>query len=284
MTLRTYHFGFHRRADKRLLILAAFATIYLAAASGTPVSAQEPPRLTVEVLASSELEDSPRQYDLVQMLIEFAPGASNQSHRVNGRAIFTLISGELTRVEENGETTVFSAGDTFRETGSDHFDIEVNNGTVPAQLLATLLLQPGAKPLTIEPGSPPPSLGPRVIAAARTTVGKIPAKFTLAHGFIVADPGVVVPAHTHDGWQMVTTLAGNPAPVLDGEVQTGKTFVDRPGVVHEGGNPGPEQARFMFARLNPLGAPVARPVTAGGAQTPTIQPPATGDGGLAVGR
>jgi quercetin dioxygenase-like cupin family protein len=265
----------------RLAALAVLAMSIAVAALSTAAHAQQPPAPRVEIAASMELQDSPRQYDLVQMLVEFAPGASNLAHRVNGRAIFTVLSGKLTRVEEDGETVVFGTGETFREADSDHFDVEINNGTVPAQLLATFLLQPGAPPLIIHPDATPPSIGPRVLAMARTTVGTIPAQFTLAHGIIVADPGAVVPPHTHDGWQMVTTLSGEPQPVLGGVVQTGATFIDRPGVVHEGGNPGPAPARFMFAALNPQGAPQARPV--GGTQ-PAIQPPATGDAGLAAAR
>ena len=262
------------------LLFAVISLICFTAAS-MPASAQEPPGPRVEVSASIELEDSPRQYDLVQMLVEFAPGASNPSHRVNGRAIFTVLTGELTRIEENGETTLFKAGQTFREADSDHFDVEVNRGMESAQLLATLLLQPGVPPLTIEPGATPPAIPPRLLAAARTTVGTTPAQFTLSHGIIVNEPGGAAPPHTHDGWQMFTILSGKPVVILGGVVQTTTTYVDRPGVVHEGSNPGPEQARFMFARLNPLGAPVARPVTSGAGQMPAIQPPSTGDGGLA---
>ena len=277
------HNASHCSTARRLLLLTvvALSALAAAAASGRAASAQQPPGPRLEVSASIELEDSPRQYDLVQMLVEFAPGASNPSHRVNGRAIFTVLTGEITRVEEGGESTVFKAGQTFRESGSDHFDVEVNRGAESAQLLATFLLQPGAPPLIIEPGATPPAVPPRPIASARTTIGTIPEKFTLTHGIIVTEAGGVAPPHTHDGWQLVTTLAGKPIVVLGGLVHTGSTFVDRPGVVHEGSNPGPEQARFMFAAVNPLGAPPARPVASGAAQMPAIQPPSTGDGGLA---
>ena len=281
MTHRTNHLGFHARAAGGLLILAVLGLTALALGPWGPVSAQQPSGPMLEISAEIEIEDSPRQYDLVQLLVEFRPGASNQSHQVNGRALFTVLRGELTRIEENGEMTVFKTGETFREAEGDHFDVEKNNGPIPAHLLATFLLEPGAPPLVIEPDSTPPSIGPEVLAMARTTVGTIPAQFTLTHGIFRTEPGGVVPPHTHDGWQMVTLLEGQNVVLLDGEVQTGATFVDKPGVVHEGSNPGPGRVRVMFARLNPLGAPPARPVTSATAQMPAIQPPSTGDGGLA---
>jgi quercetin dioxygenase-like cupin family protein len=264
------------------LVALAVAALSILMAPG-PSSAQEPGPV-LEITARIELEDTPRQYDLVQMLVEFAPGASNASHRVNGRALFTVLSGELTRIEEGGETTVFTAGQSFSEVDSDDFDVEVNKGTAPARLLATFLLQPGAPPIIIHPDATPPPAGPKGIAAARTTVGTIPAKFALAHGIIATAAGGVAPPHTHDGWQLVTTLEGNPVARLDGVVQTGATFVDRPGVVHDGRNPGPGVARLMFASLTPAGSPPARPVASTGTQPRPIQPPSTGDGGLARGR
>ena len=114
----------------------------------TEAGAQEPPPLIRSTTSAARaLTDSPRQHDLMQVLLEFAPGAATASHRVNGRGIFTVVSGEITRIEEGGDTKVFKAGETFPEDDSDHFDVDANRGSVPARLLATFLLQPGAEPL-----------------------------------------------------------------------------------------------------------------------------------------
>jgi quercetin dioxygenase-like cupin family protein len=285
MTKHAHCFLRREGRTRRLPAVSVLALFILWAASWTPAGAQQPPGPRVEISASIEIVDSPRQYDVAQMLVEFPPGAANLSHRVNGRAIFTVISGRITQITDDGEATVFEAGDTFTETRDDvHFDVEVNNWEEPARLLGTFLLDLGAPPLIFNPNARPPGApGPVVIAAARTSVNRIPAEFTLTHGIIATEAGGVVPAHTHDGWQLVTTFEGSPVVRLGGVEQTGATFVDKPGVVHEGGNPGPGRARLMFAALNPVGSPPARPLPGAGSQA-GIQPPSTGNGGLAEGR
>lgn len=259
----------------------------LGGVEAAPAIAQEPPpSLRLTTVASMNFTDSPRQYDLMQTLLELAPGAAVPSHIVNGRSIITVLSGEVSRVEENGETTVYQAGETFAETSGDHFDVDVNTGTGTARLLATFLLQPGAGPLIFSPNAAESdAAGPIFVAVARTTVGTIPAEFTLTHGMFDVPPGFEVGLHTHDGWSIVTELSGgHVANLVNGVEQAGATFVHGPHDLHEGSHAGPETVTAMFASIGPKGAPPSRPVTTGGTQPPAIQPPSTGDGGLLASR
>jgi quercetin dioxygenase-like cupin family protein len=249
---------------------------------GDTVSAQEPPpQIRFTTVASHNYTDfSPRQYDLVQALVELAPGAAVPSHRVNGRAIITVLAGEVTRIEEGGETAVFKAGQTFPESSGDHLDVDANKGTVPARFLATFLLEPGAEPLIFAPGDSPTGPGPTFVAVARRpiyTMGTIPAHFTLVHGMFEVPTGFKVGLHTHDGWSVVTELSGGHVTNrVNGVVQTGATFVHGPFDVHDGENTG-GTVTAMFASVGPTGAPPSRPLTA------TLRPPSTGDGGLLAG-
>jgi quercetin dioxygenase-like cupin family protein len=250
------------------------------------VAAQEPPPAPrVTGLASRNFTDAPRQYDLVQALLEFAPGAATPWHRVAGRGMFTVISGEITRVEENGEKKVFKAGETFTESPEDHWDYDANLGTAPARLLATFALIPGTEPLIIHPDLPfPGTSAPQFVAQARTTVGIIPAQFTLVHGIIELPGGFVAGPHTHDAWNMATGISGGSVTNrVDGIAHVHSppaVFVHGPGQVHEAIG-GAQASTAMFASLGPTGAPPSRTVGAVAAQTPAIRPPATGDGGLA---
>ena len=251
----------------------------------TEAGAQEPPPLIRSTTSAARaLTDSPRQHDLMQVLLEFAPGAATASHRVNGRGIFTVVSGEITRIEEGGDTKVFKAGETFPEDDSDHFDVDANRGSVPARLLATFLLQPGAEPLIVDTNAPPPSKEPTFVAVARTTVGTIPAAFTLSHTIGEVSPGFAVALHTHDGWHMLTTLSGQATNRVNGVVQTGQTFVHGPHDVHEAANTSNAISTYMSASINPQGAVPLRFVSSGritpAPAAPSVRPPATGDGGL----
>jgi quercetin dioxygenase-like cupin family protein len=247
--------------------------------SAQPASAQElPPTIRV----SRDFTDSPRQYDLMQMLLELAPGAAVPSHKVNGKSIISVLTGEVSRIEENGETTVFRAGETLTETSDDHFDVDLNTGKEPALLLATFLLSPGAEPLILNPNAAPSKApGPTFVAVARTTVGTIPARFTLTHAIFDVPAGIDLAPHTHDAWNLVTELTGRAHNVVNGVVQ-GATFAHGPNDAHEvTKNTGPT-FRAMSAAVGPVGAPALRFLpTASAPQPQPIVPPSTGDGGLA---
>jgi quercetin dioxygenase-like cupin family protein len=261
--------------------ISAVLTIFLPSIAGPSVSAQEPPpTFRVTAAASMNFTDVPRQYDLMQTLLELEPGAAVPSHRINGRAIITVISGEVTKVEEDGEAKVFKAGQTYPESSSDEFDADVNKGSAPARLLVTFLLAPGAEPLIFNPNAAPSAApGPKFIAVARTTLGTIPAQFTLSHSMFEVHPGFSVVNHTHDGWNLITHLTGNVTNIVNGVVQPG-SFAHGPHDVHEARSAGSGVATAMSATVNPTGAPPLRLV----GSTAPIRPPATGDGGLAVAR
>jgi hypothetical protein len=205
---------------------------------------------------------------------------------VNGRSIITVVSGEVTRIEEGGESTLFTAGQTFPETSADHFDVDINLGRSPARLLATFLLQPGAEPLLFNPNAAPSSApGPRFVAASRTTVGTIPAQFTLSHSMFEVGPGFALASHTHDGWHLITHLTGNVTNFVNGQLQPA-TFTHGPHDLHEARSAGAGLATAMSASVNPTGAPALRLVSAAApapAAAQPIRPPATGGAGLKSG-
>jgi quercetin dioxygenase-like cupin family protein len=248
--------------------------------SGSPKPAAAEEDLPI-IRVSRNFTDAPRQYDLMQTLVELAPGGAIPSHRINGRSIITVLLGEVSRIEENGETTVFRAGETFVEASGDHFDVDMNTGTTRAVLLATFLLSPGVEPLLLNPNAAPlDAPGPKFLAVARTSVGTIPAQFTLTHAIFDVPAGIDLAPHTHDAWNLVTELSGRAFNIVNGVTQ-GASFAHGPNDVHEvTRNAGPA-FRAMSAAVGPTGAPPLRFLTSAGAPAPTITPPSTGDAGLA---
>lgn len=268
----------------RQLTLAAFTLLAGLAVLDNPVpaAADDPPPIRVTTFASRNFTDVPRQYDVMQTLLELAPGAAVPSHRVNGRAIITVVSGTVTRLDDDGDSELFTAGQTLTETDEDHFDVDINLGSTPTRLLVSFLLQPGVEPLIFNPNQPPSAPGPKFLAVARTTVGTIPGQLTLSHAMIEVPTGWVGNLHTHDSWSIVTELSGGHVRnLVNGVSQNGATFVHGPLDLHEGQNTGPT-VMAMFASVGPTGAPTMRLVGASAPPLPAIRPPATGDGGLAV--
>src|SRR5688500_9892680 len=78
-----------RTASRMVTALLMMAGLVHGIGDDAGVSAQQAPPPAVRTLhaASIPVSGPPRQYDLVQMLLELAPGAEVPSHRVNGKAI-----------------------------------------------------------------------------------------------------------------------------------------------------------------------------------------------------
>lgn len=95
-------------------------------------------------------------YEVVQQVLDFAPGAQTPVHTHPCQVVVTVIAGENTFVTP-GKTTLYKTGDSFVELPGAVGQAR-NAGSTPMTVMATYLLPQGA-PLS-EPVAPaPPSTG-----------------------------------------------------------------------------------------------------------------------------
>ncbi|HLG11867.1 MAG TPA: cupin domain-containing protein [Dehalococcoidia bacterium] len=255
-----------------MVLLLAIAAAPMGQASGaepirTPIEAKFP----VTAAGSS-------QYDLVQAVVDLAPGASTPAHMHGGPEYVTVIAGQITLLR-GGTETAYGPGQSFVVPESTFF-IAANKGTANAQFLASFLLSPGGTFQINDPRAPAPAIGPKSVSY-RTTTTTLPAKFDFVQQVWDWDPGAKSPVHVMNHPHVMTMIEGeNTIRYQDGrvvKVVAGQSAIMTVGQAGTMENSGSGNNRFAITWLAGSTAPLFTPAgTAAGA----ISPPNTGDGGL----
>ena len=261
---------------RKALFVTALLMLAIAAVPTGQARGADPIRVPVESKFPVTGASS-GQYDLVQAVVDLAPGASTPVHMHGGPEYVTVLEGQIT-VRRGGAETVYSAGQTF-VMPQETFMSYSNKGSVKAQFLASFLLSPGATFQINDPNSPPPSLGPKSVSS-RTTTTSLPAKFDLVQQIWDWDPGANSGLHVMNHPHLFTMIEGeNTIRYQDGGVQkytAGQQAVMTVGRAGTMENSGTTNNRFAITWLVGSSSPLFSPVTTAGA----ITPPSTGDGGL----
>jgi quercetin dioxygenase-like cupin family protein len=195
--------------------------------------------------------------NLIQTVLDFAPGTWTPFHRHGGQAFNLVLAGEIT-LRENNTEQIFKPGESWSDT-PDQVYAAGNAGAAPARLLVTFLL-PWEVPLTtVQQGGssqqPPP--GPTKVYESKVAMANPPAQADLIQVLLDFAPGAWTPPHTHGGQTLNT--------VLDGEItlrenntekifKPGEGWSDTPNQVHAAGNAGATKTSLAVAFLLPKGA------------------------------
>jgi quercetin dioxygenase-like cupin family protein len=147
-----------RRRIHVATFIALFAFIFRA---GTALGQDVPPGPQVVYRTTMEVTNPPAIFDTINLVLDFAPGASTPLHSHGGQGIVTVLEGELVHRPEGGEERRLRAGESFLETPG-HAHIAANDGGANARVLFTALLPKGAELTTMQgasqPAAPPAAL------------------------------------------------------------------------------------------------------------------------------
>ncbi len=99
------------------------------------------------------IPDAPKQFDLIQVEQDFAPGSQTPVHTHGGPAFITVVSGQLTLVQD-GTYKTYNAGDSWTEKPGLFMQV-VNRSGAPASTFVTFLLPKGATLTTNQPQAAP---------------------------------------------------------------------------------------------------------------------------------
>jgi quercetin dioxygenase-like cupin family protein len=219
--------------------------------------AQTPPGPTKVYESTIALVNPPTQGDLIQDVLDFAPGAWTPFHRHGGQAFNLVLEGEVT-LRENNTEKVFKPGEGWSDT-PDQVHAAGNNGATKARLFVTFLLPREAPLTTVQQGGstqqPPP--GPTKVYESKITVANVPQQADLIQTVLDFPPGVWTPPHIHGGQTLNTILEGEITLREDGAEQVfkpGDMWSDMPGHVHAAGNAGAAKASLAVTFLLPKGA------------------------------
>jgi quercetin dioxygenase-like cupin family protein len=264
---------------RNLLLFASLLTL-IGWAAPYAAGAQEPPRPTQRIVSSFDVSLVPGQYDVINQILDFPPGAATRLHQHGGQAFVTVLEGQVTRREGTVET-VFGPGQTFIELPHTLHTV-TNKGSVNARVFASFLLVPGARQTIDYPGVPAPAVSPKAAFVRRTTLNTQPGEFTLTQAIVDFAPGAFQPPHRHGGQGLVMMIDGEVAFTNSaGEVRLkpGGIFADI-GDPHDALNVASGTSTTAVTFLIRKGERQTTLLTATAGAGPAIQPPATGDGGL----
>src|SRR5205809_7720680 len=96
-------------------LVAALAAVVIAmSVPGGRVRGEEAPLPVVKFASVFPVSGTPRQYELVQQILDFPPGAATREHSHGGPAFVTVLEGQSTITEGNNEK-VYGRGQTYTE-------------------------------------------------------------------------------------------------------------------------------------------------------------------------
>lgn len=264
---------------KRLSIIAVVA-IVATLFTATAASGQAPPGPVTRYNTRHTGATAPAgQFEIVQQVLEYSPGAGTAFHSHGGPVFLTVIEGELTFRESGKAGRVVKAGETYSELPTSVIDV-TNSGTARARVVAAVLLPAGAALTTLQPGVLPAPVGPKVLGLTRSQVTAPAATFDVVQLVFDFAPGSFTAVHKHGGPGQATVFEGT-VTKREGGQQTayaaGQGFAEVANAILSVGNLGTTQASMAVTFLLPAGAPLTTVVGAAPGA------PATGNSGSAQG-
>lgn len=208
---------------------------------------------------SAPVADLTGEFELVQLIVDFPPGTWTPSHTHGGMLLVTVLKGEQTVRDEQGNEKIYKAGESFTETPGDYLEIG-NAGQELVTVSAAALLPKGAALSTTKEGiktdNAPP--GPTTVYKNVLPVTKALGEFELVQLVVDFPAGTWTPSHTHGGELLVTVLSGEQT-VRDEQgaektYKAGESFTETPGEYLEIGNAGQELVTASALALLPKGA------------------------------
>jgi quercetin dioxygenase-like cupin family protein len=162
-----------------LIVMAAAGTDALGQASHA-----EPSGRKIVAETRFDVTDAPAQAELVQLVVDFEPGAWTSIHTHGGQAIDLVLDGELT-LRQNGVDRVYKSGQAWTESiGQVH--AAGNTGSGKARLLTNFLLPMGAPQILVVQE---PQLGPGITFEARFPLSPLPPNADIVQQVVDLPPG-----------------------------------------------------------------------------------------------
>jgi steroid delta-isomerase-like uncharacterized protein len=134
---------------KALLVLLLFPFVALAQQQTQTETSDLPPGPTSISRSVLEAQTLTGQFDLVQIVLEFAPGAWTPLHTHGGEGIVTVLEGEITVRMEDGTENTYTAGEFWVEHSGEYAEVG-NAGDEVTRAVAVFILPEGAELTTVQ--------------------------------------------------------------------------------------------------------------------------------------
>ena len=270
----------------RKLLLSSVLTVLCSWIAVPSVSGQTPPGPTTISTISYGNVAIPASVEIVQEVIDFAPGARTPTQTRGGDLFVTLAEGEVV-LRKGGSDVYYSVAArnrTFRVNKGEAYSLGNPSGAVKARIYTSTVIAPGAALTTTAAGEPASPLPPVVVMTSKAASPPLPGVVTVVQVVWDFEPGAATPPHTHHGFFLVTVVDGELArKTVTGEkfYKAGEAFTEASGTEEDAiiRNASAGRTRNFFTvlatQVPPSTTLPALPSSASG-----ITPPATGDAGL----
>ncbi len=220
--------------------------------------------------------DAPQGFQLIEQVVDFAPGAWTGPHYHGGQVFVTVAQGTVAQYSE-GKDTTYKKGDTWLETPG-HVHQAGNPTSAPSRDVATFLLPAGAQQTTAQQvaNAHDASIKP-VSRLVKFDVPSVARPFDLVVLELDFAPGQQQALHTYGGPAFVLVLDGELTLMANGTdkgVKAGEGWTETAGQFSQVSNTGTAPASAFITILLPKGAALTTPESQPNAQPGTA--PVTG--------
>lgn len=236
------------------VLLFGIALALLVGPAGPALGEDLPPGPVQRLRTTYQVSDAPAQFELVQLVLDFAPGSFTPPHVHGGPGYVTVLEGEVVH-QMAGMEHAYKAGEGWVEPTEIH--AAGNRSQAKARVLVSFLLPYGAALTTLYTGETaqlPP--GPTLAGQFRTRMDNPPPPpYDVVHLLLDFPASAFTPTHLHGGPGIVTVLEGQMGHRLMGVEQTfqaGETW-EEPEGFHAAGNRRQGKASVAVTFLLPRG-------------------------------
>jgi quercetin dioxygenase-like cupin family protein len=137
----------------RLLCLVLMLVGFVASAGSVGAQTAPPgPQLTYQTRLSAV--NVPGKFDLVQLVLDLAPGAATAEHTHGGQGLLTVLDGQIAFRQEGKPDQLLNTGESWVERPGE-YGVAANVGSGTARVSAGFLLPKGATLTTVRPLAAP---------------------------------------------------------------------------------------------------------------------------------
>jgi quercetin dioxygenase-like cupin family protein len=243
---------------KLLSVLFVSAALVAACGGGiatAPVKPPAPPEPVSKYQNTLPGLTASAPIDLIQTIIDFAPGAASVVHTHKAPNLATILQGQITVRTPSGDKQG-SAGDALVEPVNQPVQA-VNTGSGEAMVAGAFPVLHGGKPTAPVAGQPAPATPNKTLYTFTLDSATIGGGYSIVQQVLDFAPGSQTPRQRYGGPGVVTVIQGLLTMSIDGLVttyKTGDSFTEAPGQTLQASNRGIIDSIVVAAYLLPDGA------------------------------
>jgi quercetin dioxygenase-like cupin family protein len=238
-----------------LIVAAALMAACGGGSSSVAVKPSTPPGPVVKYRNMLPGQSATAPIDLIQSIIDFAPGAASAVHEHTSPNLATVLMGQVTVKTPSGDKEA-AAGEALVEPLNEPVQA-LNPGTGEAMVAVAFPVMHGSKPTSAVAGQPTPAIPNKTLYSFTLASPSISGGYSLIQQVLDFAPGSQTLKHHHGGPGVITVIQGEVTLSSDGvekTYQVGESFTELPGQTLQAFNRGSSELIVVATYLLPDGA------------------------------